>query len=108
MANAGKNQSYARFKNNELVLNLLRKKEYSATELSKELGLSNAALSQIMSELSEKKLVRQVPCGDRTTLGRRRNYFSLNGDYGIIVAVGFSDNEIHIAFADFSGKLLLD
>ena len=33
MANAGKNQSYARFKNNELVLNLLRKKEYSATEL---------------------------------------------------------------------------
>lgn len=108
MANAGKNQSYARFKNNELVLNLLRKKEYSATELSKELGLSNAALSQIMSELSEKKLVRQVPCGDRTTLGRRRNYFSLNGDYGIIVAVGFSDNEIHIAFADFSGKLLLE
>ena len=108
MANAGKNQSYARFKNNELVLNLLRKKEYSATELSKELGLSNAALSQIMSELSEKKLVRQVPCGDRTTLGRRRNYLSLNGDYGIIVAVGFSDNEIHIAFADFSGKLLLE
>ena len=80
MANAGKNQSYARFKNNELVLNLLRKKEYSATELSKELGLSNAALSQIMSELSEKKLLRQVPCGDRTTLGRRRNYSFLNGD----------------------------
>lgn len=108
MASTGKTQSYARFKNNELILNMLRKKEYSATELAEQLRLSNAALSRIMAELSEKRLVKKVPRNEAPSPGRRRDYFALNGEYGVIAGVGFSDNGVHIVFADFSGKVLVE
>ncbi len=108
MTKDGKTQSYARFKNNEIILNLLRKKVYSATELAAEMKLSNAALSQIICELSSKKLIKSISSGEQNARGRHRKYLALNGDYGMIVAVGFSDNEIHIAFSDFAGKIVYE
>ena len=48
---AGKDQGYTRYKNNELILDLLHKRNYSATELAQLTGLSNASMTKILVDL---------------------------------------------------------
>ena len=49
----GKNQSYCREINFELVIDLLRKEPRSATQLADMLKLSNATMSSIIKDLLE-------------------------------------------------------
>ena len=55
---AGKDQGYTRYKNNELILDLLHKRNYSATELAQLTGLSNASMTKILVDLSGKGLIK--------------------------------------------------
>ena len=61
----GKTQAYNRKKNNSLVLSVLKESPSSGTMLSERLGLSNSALSGILTDLKNSGLI--VEQSRRTT-----------------------------------------
>lgn len=103
---AGKDQGYTRYKNNELILDLLHKRNYSATELAQLTGLSNASMTKILVDLSGKGLIKVVQGEDEGGKGRKRKYYAINDQAGLIVAIDFSDNALKVAFADMQGNIL--
>lgn len=99
----GKNQSYARCLNNRLVMRELRKAESSATMLSRELDLSNAALSSIIGELKRGGYIREVEGETAATtgaIGRRPVYYSINEKFGCVAAIGLANHRAQIAISD--------
>ena len=100
----GKNQTYARCLNNRLVMRELRKAESSATMLSRELNLSNAALSSIIGELKKGGYIREVDGEVAATtagaIGRRPVYYSINEKFGCVAAIGLANHRAQIAISD--------
>ena len=66
----GRDQSYARKVNNELVIQKLRKEDLSATELSSTLNLSHAAMSSILKGLLGQGIIK-VSCS-KSEFGKGR------------------------------------
>ena len=54
----GRDQSFARAVNNDLVIRALRENDLSATDLAKKLNLSNAAMTSILRNLVNDGLIK--------------------------------------------------
>lgn len=104
----GQNQSYARAVNNELVIQRLRQKEYSATELANELGLSHAALSSILRGLMNDEIIKISHSVSVTGKGRKQVCYSLNEGYGIMIVVSLSDNRYSISISNIKEEILFE
>ena len=102
----GKNQSYARQVNNQLVMRELRKSNLSATELSEKLNLSNAALSAIIASLLERGLIKVVKGEQSSSVGRHRVYYTINEGFGIIVVVSLSNLYSTIVISDMKNNII--
>ncbi len=103
MGLTGKNQSYARLINNRMVMRELSRADCSATMLSRELRLSNAALSSIISDLKRDGYIREVACTDNNAtqaLGRKPVYYSINENFGCVAVVGLSNHRATVALSD--------
>ncbi len=98
-----RNQSYLRRKNKQSVIDLLRKKSQSYSDLARELKLSNTAIGKIVDDLIEQNLVLRA--GE--TKGRTGISLSVNADYGCIVAVDLSRFQVSISVADFASNILV-
>ncbi len=105
---SGQNQSYARAVNNELVIQRLRVKDYSATELAHDLGLSHAALSSILRGLTKDEIIKISYSISVTGKGRKQVYYSLNESYGILIVVSLSDNRYTISFSNIKEEILFE
>lgn len=88
----GRDQSYARKVNNELVIQKLRKEDLSATELSSTLNLSHAAMSSILKGLLGQGIIKVSCSKSEFGKGRKQVVYSLNEQYGLIIVVSLSDN----------------
>lgn len=104
----GQNQSYARAVNNELVIQRLRQKEYSATELANELGLSHAALSSILRGLMKDEIIKISHSVSVTGKGRKQVCYSLNDGYGIMIVVSLADNRYLISISNIKEEILFE
>ncbi len=102
----GRNQSYARAVNNELVIEKLRKQDYSATDLAKHLGLSNATLSSILKGLLNKGIIKVSYTISKAGKGRNQIYYTLDEGYGIIIVVSLSDNRYNITLSNIKEEVL--
>ncbi len=102
----GRNQSYARTVNNELVIEQLREHDYSATDLAVKLDLSNATMSSILKELLGKGIIKVSYSLSKTGKGRKQVYYSLDEDYGIIIVVSLSDNRYKITISNIKEEIL--
>ncbi len=102
----GKNQSYARQVNNQLVMRELRKSNLSATQLSERLNLSNAALSAIISSLLERGLIKVVKDEPNKNVGRHRVYYTINESFGIILVVSLSNLYSTVVISDMKNNIL--
>lgn len=102
----GCNQSLARKLNNELVIKMLRKNDYSATELANKLKLSNAAMSSIVKGLETKGLIKISSSLSLCGKGRKQVIYSLNEKYGLIIIVSLSDNRYKVTISNIKEEIL--
>ena len=102
----GRTQSYARAVNNELVIERLRERDYSATDLADILGLSHATMSSILKELLNKGIIKVSYSVSKAGKGRKQVYYSLDEDYGIIIVVSLSDNRYNITISNIKEEVL--
>ena len=102
----GKTQAYNRKKNNSLVLSVLKESPSSGTMLSERLGLSNSALSGILTDLKSSGLI--VEQSRRTTngKGRKQVLFEVNGNFGLIVVVSIANYMAKIVVANIKKEIL--
>ncbi len=91
MSDKGKNQTFSREINNELVLSILRERPCSGTELASKLSLSNATVSSIIKDLLEQGVIRQETTTSINGIGRKRINFEINPEYGLILGVNISN-----------------
>ena len=92
----GKNQSYCREINFELVINLLRQKPRSATQLAEELELSNATMSSIIKDLLELKMIDVSESVSVKGSGRKQVFYTLNNKYGLILVVNIAHKKADV------------
>lgn len=102
----GRNQSYARAVNNELVIEQLREHDYSATDLAEKLNLSNATMSSILKGLLNNGIIKISYSVSKAGKGRKQVYYSLDEDYGIIIVVSLSDNRYNITISNIKEEVL--
>ncbi len=102
----GKNQTYARQLNNQLIMRELRNGSLSATMLSKKLNLSNAALSQIIDKLYEGGYIRKVETESKNNVGRRAVYYTVNENFGYIVVVGLANYYATVVLSNMKMQIL--
>lgn len=86
----GKNQSYCREINFELVIDLLRKEPRSATQLSDILKLSNATMSSIIRNLLSLGMIDIAKSASVKGSGRKQVFYTLNEKFGLILVVNMS------------------
>lgn len=101
----GKTQSYARQLNNKLIMHELRKGECSATMLANRLGLSNAALSDILSNLLQCGYIRQTDTASAGSIGRKPVYYAINGSFGYVAVVSLAEHCANIVVSDMNMKV---
>lgn len=102
----GKNQSFSREVNNKLVLEKLLTKPYSQTELAEELFLSNATMSSIAKDLLGIGVIKVLNTSSKVGLGRRQVFYTINENYGLILAVNISNFQATIAVANLKEEIL--
>lgn len=98
-----RNQTYLRMKNKEDIINLLREKSRSYSDIARVLKLSNTAISKIADDLISHNLIRR----ESDTKGRSGIMLSVNEDFGYVLAVDLSGRDLNICAADFGSKILL-
>ncbi len=96
MNHKGENPKLIRDRNLKLVLNTLRKKSQSVTDLAKELDLSNTAVTKIINELITLNMVIEADKVKSKVPGRRRVNFKYNPSFGHIAVLNFALKEIII------------
>ena len=97
-----RNQSYLRRKNKKSIIDLLRKKTQSYSDLARELKLSNTAIAKIVDDLIEQNIVYR----ESDAKGRGGINLSINADFGYVIAVDLSRWQISFSAADFGSNIL--
>ena len=92
----GKNQSYAREINFELVIDLLRKEPRSGTQLSELLKLSNATISSIIKDLLEIGMIVVDNSHSVKGSGRKQVFYTINEKYGLILVINIANKKADI------------
>ncbi len=104
----GKNQSIARTMNNQLVLNELRAKPMSGTELASKLHLSNATVSSILRGLVQAEIIKICPSERKEGKGRRRIDYYINQSYGLVIVFSITSFHSHPVIANMLGETLYE
>ena len=100
MSTQGKNQTFSREINVELVLSLLRERPYSGTELADKLSLSNATVSSIIKDLLDQEVIRQNETTSINGIGRKRINYEINPKYGLILGINISNMHAIVSLID--------
>ena len=93
----GKNQSYCREINFELVIDLLRKAPRSATQLAELLSLSNATMSSIIGDLLDFGMIDVAKSESVKGSGRKQVFYTLNEKFGLILVVNMVHHRADIS-----------
>ena len=102
----GKNQSLAREINNKIVLERLKEKPLSGTELSFDLSLSNATISSIFNSFLSINLIKKVSSDSTKGAGRKRVKYTINDEFGLVVIVSITGNSLEVVVSSLKNKTL--
>lgn len=98
-----RNQTYLRRKNKEDIINLLRERSQSYSEIARALKLSNTAVGKIADALIADNLILR----DGDTKGRTGINLQINADFGYVVAIDLSGRKLTVCAADFRSNVLV-
>ncbi len=105
----GSNQSIARIFNNRLVLNQLKEKPMSGTELADKLSLSNATVSSILRSLLSSGIIQVCHSDENINAkGRKRVTYCINQDYGLILVFSITSYHSHPVICNMLGENLYE
>ena len=100
MSVKGKNQTFSREINVELVLSLLRERPCSGTELASKLSLSNATVSSIIKDLLDQGVIRLHESTSINGIGRKRINYEINPNFGLILGINISNMHALVSLID--------
>ena len=106
MGGQGKDQTFSRQINTQLILFLLRERPLSGTELADRLSLSNATVSSIIKELVDVGIIRVNEATSKNGLGRKRINYEINPEYGLILGVNISNMHATVSLIDAKENLI--
>ena len=104
----GRDQSFARAVNNDLVIRALRENDLSATDLAKKLNLSNAAMTSILRNLVNDGLIKVSHSISKVGKGRKQVVYTLNEEYGLIAVISFSSNGYSLTLSNIKEDILFE
>lgn len=104
----GRNQSFARAVNNDLVIRALRENDLSATDLAKKLNLSNAAMTSILRNLVNDGLIKVSHSISKIGKGRKQVVYTLNEEYGLIAVISFSCTGYSLTLSNIKEDILFE
>ena len=102
----GKNQSYCREINYQLVIDLLRQKPYSATQMSQLLELSNATMSSIIKNLLNFGIICVDSSSSVKGCGRKQVFYAINDNFGLILVVNVSNHKADVSLTDVKEEVV--
>ncbi len=103
----GKNQSYCREINFELVIDLLRKAPRSATQLADTLKLSNATMSSIIKDLLDLGMIDVSKSESIKGSGRKQVFYTLNEKFGLILVVNMVHHRADITITNIKEECIV-
>ena len=103
----GKNQSYAREINFELVIDLLRKEPRSGTQLAELLKLSNATISSIVKDLLDIGMIDVDNSHSVKGYGRKQVFYTIDEKYGLILVVNIANRKADISLTNVKEENLV-
>ena len=106
MKQIGKDQSFSREYNTELVLKSLKEEPKSCTELSRQLSLSNATLSSITKDLAEEGIIQICEYTSVSGLGRKRMIYEINKMYALILSINISNLHAVITVSNLHEEIM--
>ena len=106
MKKVGKDQSFPREYNIELVLSSLKDSPKSGTELAKLLSLSNATVSSIIKDLTEDGIIRVREFASESGLGRKRVVYEINKMYSLILSINISNLHAVVSLCNLHEEIM--
>ena len=102
----GKNQSYCREINYELVIDLLRKEPRSATQMASILKLSNATMSSIIKNLLNIGIICVDSSSSIKGCGRKQVFYTLDDNFGLILVVNIAHTKADVSLTDVKQEVV--
>lgn len=99
------NANLMKEKNRRLILDIIRKKECSRADISKETSLTKAAVSIIVDDLIRMGAVEEYKA-EETTVGRRPILLKIKPDFMYAVGVNLTRSYGEMGLVDVSGNVL--
>ncbi|MDO9628862.1 MAG: ROK family transcriptional regulator [Acholeplasmataceae bacterium] len=101
----GSDQTVARDLNVEMVLQLLKEKHMSSSDLAKRMHLSKPGLTKIMNEMIENHLVvfTEEEHLLKNNVGRKKTLYKINPNAGMVGVINFAPTHVKIVFSDLEG-----
>jgi len=101
------NRNNVRISNQIQILNLLRQKKMTVTDLAAALDISFTAASHIIQEMIDEELIASVskkkPINQR---GRIPYYVEMNNDKGVVCGIDFSNRNVEIIISTLDCKIV--
>jgi predicted NBD/HSP70 family sugar kinase len=107
MVNNAANAAGMKLHNRRIVLNLIRKNPVSRADLAKRTGLTRAAVSLIVDELIQDRIVVEVGPGESSS-GRKPILLDLNRERSYSLGVHIYREETYAGVVDINGKLIAE
>ncbi|MGL5964952.1 MAG: ROK family protein, partial [Fusobacteriaceae bacterium] len=94
-------------KANLILLEVLKYKFLSRSELTKNLNLNKGTVSLIIKELVNKNIIKEIELGDSTG-GRKPIMLKISEGFGYSIIVCFNEREIILNFVDFNQRIIFE
>ena len=95
----GKDQTSARDKNLEIIIEHLQKESLSRSDLALKMQLSKTALGKIVDEMLLNNLVILSEEKGPNQVGRKKVLYEINKDAGLVLAINFAGHHVSVTIA---------
>jgi len=103
----GLNSSDMKIRNRSRVLKLLIKKnELSRKGIADYMGLTKAAISRIVAELIDEKIIKEKGIQETGALGRNKILLELNKKLGYVLGLSLCEDHLMLIITDVSGGIV--
>ena len=106
MTKEGKNQSFPRECNVDLVINCLKESPRSGTEIADILSLSNATVSSIIKDLTERGIIEILNFTSISGLGRKRIVYQINKMHALVLSINISNLHAIISISNLHEEIM--
>ncbi|MDN5304897.1 MAG: hypothetical protein PWP46_1783 [Fusobacteriaceae bacterium] len=105
MKKKGLNQNDIKIRNRSKILKILRNEsEISRKDLADKLELTKAAISSLISELINEKIIIEQGIKDTGVSGRKKIILELNSDYAYALGLSISETHINLVVSNILGE----